>query len=402
MIKYRYKAASAGGGTYTGTYIAANKDDVVKMIRANKGFPISVVEDDVFSGKMGKRQWGIGSKDYSILCRQLYAMLGAGVPIIQSLNIMRVQVHKKSLRSAMDNIYEDVQKGQLLSEAMKRQKPVFPELMINMIEAGEVSGSLDSTLERLSHHFEREAKIEAKVKNALVYPLVLSFVAIGVVIFLVTVVMPTFITMFESSGVVLPLPTRILLGVSKAITNYWYMFVFGILALILAVARYLETDQGRHQFDSLKFRIPVIKDLNQKIIATRFTRTLSTMLFSGIPLIQALENIERIIGNVVVADGLRQVRTDVQRGSDLAGPMSRLPFFPQMVPSMIHVGEESGTLDDILNKTAEFFDEEVENDFQRVLALFEPILIVVMGVMIGFIVISMALPMFELGKTIQG
>lgn len=401
MAKYRYKAAYASGGTYSGSYIAASKDDVVKMIRANKGFPITIEEDDVFSNAKGSRAWGIGAKDYSIMCRQLYAMLAAGVPIIQSLNILRSQVHKKALKNAMDQVYEDVQKGQLLSEAMKRQQVVFPELMINMIEAGELSGTMDSVLERLSYHYHREAKITAKIKSAMVYPAILSFVAVAVVVFLLTFVMPTFVEMFESSGVALPLPTRMLMGLSSALSNYWYLFLFGLIALIFGFVSYIGTPTGRYRFDSLKLSIPVLKDLNMKIVSTRFARTLSTMLTSGIPLIQALENIERIIGNRVVAEGIQKVREEVQRGSDLAGPMSRLSFFPAMISSMVHVGEESGTLDDILNKTAEFYDEEVETDFERVVALFEPVMIVVMGIMIGFIVVSMALPMFDMMNTVQ-
>lgn len=400
MVKYRYKAALADGSTYTGTYIAASKDDVVKMIRANKGYPILVQEDDVFTSARGSRQWGVGAKDFAILCRQLYAMLYAGVPIIQSLNILRMQVRKKPLKTALDQIYEDVQKGQLLSEAMKRQRTVFPELMVNMIEAGELSGAMDATLERLSYHYEREAKISGKVKSAMVYPAILSTVAVSVVIFLLTFVMPTFIGMFEGSGMELPLPTRILMAMSSSLQNYWYIYLLGTVTLVLLVVQYVRTPAGRRRYDGLKLAIPVVKDLNEKIVATRFSRTLSTMLQSGIPLIQSLENIERIIGNKVVAEGIQQVREEVQRGSDLAGPISRLKFFPPMVPSMVHVGEESGMLDDILKKTAEFFDEEVERDFERVLALFEPIMIVVMGLAIGFIVISMALPMFDMINTV--
>lgn len=400
MVKYRYKAAAANGATYTGTYIATSKDDVAKMIRANKGFPIQIVEDDVFTSARGSRQWGVNAKDYAIMCRQLYAMLFAGVPIIQSLNILRAQVRKKPLKAAMDQIYEDVQKGQLLSEAMKRQRAVFPELMVNMIEAGELSGAMDGTLERLSYHYEREAKISEKVKSALVYPVILSIVAVSVVVFLLTFVMPTFIGMFQGSGIELPLPTRILMAASNSMQHYWYIYLLGLFAFVLGLIQYIGTASGRRNFDALKLSIPVIKDLNEKIVSTRFSRTLSTMLQSGIPLIQALENIERIIGNKVVAEGIQQVREEVQRGSDLAGPISRLKFFPPMVSSMVHVGEESGMLDDILKKTAEFYDEEVERDFERVLALFEPIMIVIMGLAIGFIVISMALPMFDMIKTV--
>lgn len=399
MAKYRYKAATAGGGTLKGSYIAASKDDVVKMLRANNAFPIMIEEDSVLGDTNAVRLWGITPKDYAIICRQLFAMLGAGVPIIQSLNILRAQVTKKALRAGLDQIYEDVQKGQLLSEAMKKQRKVFPELMINMIEAGELSGAMDGVLERLSYHFEREAKISNKIKSAMVYPVILTVVAVAVVTFLLTFVMPTFVGMFEGSGVPLPLPTRILMALSSAMQHYWYLFLLGIVILIVGLVQYIATPAGRRRFDELKLAIPVVKGLNQKIASTRFSRTLSTMLASGIPLIQALENIERIIGNTVIAEGIHTVREEVQRGSDLAGPISKIKHFPPMVPSMIHVGEESGTLDDILKKTAEFFDEEVETEFDRLLALFEPAMIVVMGVIIGFIVISMALPMFDMVKT---
>lgn len=400
MLKYRYKAATAGGGTFSGTYIAASKEDVVKMIRANKGFPVLVEEDNVFSGGGRSRIKRIPAKDFAVLCRQLYAMLYAGVPIIQSLNILRLQIHKKNLRVALDQVYEDVQKGEMLSEAMKRQQNIFPELMINMIEAGEVSGTLDSVLERLSYHYAREAKINAKIVSALTYPTILSIVAVAVVVFLLTFVMPTFIGMFTESGVALPLPTRILMAISSSLQNYWYVYIIIIVGVTIGFTRYIATPAGRRRFDAIKLRIPVVKPLNEKIIATRFSRTLSTMLASGIPLIQALDNIARIIGNKIVSEGIQQVREEVQRGADLAGPMSRQAFFPVMLSSMIHVGEQSGTLDDILRKTAEFYDEEVEAGFDRLMAMFEPILIVVMGVLIGFIVISMALPMFDMVNTV--
>lgn len=400
MVKYRYKAVTANGGELKGTYIAATKADVIKMIRANQGYPVLVEEDDILASAKAGRQWSIRHKDYEIMCRQLAAMLGAGVPIIQSLNILRTQVHNKSLKAGLDQVYEDVQKGQMLSEAMKRKRKVFPDLLINMIESGELSGSLENVVDRMAYHYQREGKISNKITSAMVYPVILSVVAICVVIFLLTFVMPTFVQIFENSGVALPLPTRMLIGLSNALKQYWYLFILVIGGGISVFIRHIHTPNGRLWFDSMKFAIPVIKGLNEKIASTRFTRTLSTMLHSGIPLIQALENIERVIGNRLVSDGLKSVREEVQRGSDLAGPISRLNLFPPMVSSMIHVGEESGTLEEILRKTAEYYDTEVENDFDRVLALFEPIMILVMGVAIGFIVISMALPMFDMMKTV--
>ena len=184
MGKYRYKAATPDGGTYTGTYIAPNKEDVIKMIRANRGYPILIQEDEERSEMKYKRQWGITYKDYAVFCRQLYAMLNAGVPIIQSLNTMRTQTHKKALREGLDSIYEDVQKGKLVSEAMKKHRNIFPNLLINMLEAGELSGNMDNTLDRLAYHYEREAKIGARIKSAMIYPSILSVVAVCVVIFL--------------------------------------------------------------------------------------------------------------------------------------------------------------------------------------------------------------------------
>lgn len=400
MAKYRYKAAIAGGGTLKGTYIAPSKDEVIKMLKANKAFPIMIEEDNILSGSGAPKLWGITPKDYAVMCRQLYAMINAGVPIIQSLNILRAQVTKKKFKAGLDQIYEDVQKGQLLSEAMKKQPQVFPELMINMLEAGELSGAMDGVLERLSSHYEREAKISNKIKSAMVYPIVLIIAVIAVVVFLLTIVMPTFIGMFESSGVVLPLPTRILMAMSSAMQHYWYLFLIALAGITWGLIQYVHTPSGRRRFDELKLSIPVVKGLNQKIASTRFSRTLSTMLASGIPLIQALENIERVIGNKVISEGIQNVREEVQKGSDLAGPISRIKHFPPMVASMIHVGEESGTLDDILKKTAEFYDEEVTTEIDRVLALFEPLMIVVMGVIVGFVVIAMMMPMFNLASTI--
>lgn len=258
MIKYRYRAVTADGGELKGTYIAASKDDVAKMIRANQGYPVLIEEDDILSSAKAGRKWGIRHKDFEVMCRQLAAMLGAGVPIIQSLNILRVQVHNKSLKSGLNQIYEDVQKGQMISEAMKRRRNVFPELMINMIEAGELSGALENVVDRLAYHYQREGKIASKVQGAMIYPVILFTVATGVVVFLLTFVMPTFVQIFANSGVALPLPTRILIGISNALKQYWYLFIAVIGGAVALFVNHIHTPQGRLWFDTLKFTIPVV------------------------------------------------------------------------------------------------------------------------------------------------
>lgn len=401
MPRYTYRAINKGGVSYQGTYVAANKEEVLKMLRNNQSYPVKVEEEH-----MGTKIPLIGpkkpsSRELSIFCRQLYAMLNAGVPIIQSLEILRYQIHHKLLKATLDEIYEEVQKGMVFSEALRRHRDVFPEIMINMIEAGELSGSMDTAVLRLSTHFDREAKLKAKIINALIYPIVLAIAAVAVVTLMLAFVMPTFVGMFEGAGVELPGLTRMVMNFSDAIRKYWYLFAGGIILISVLINQYTHTPEGAYAIDRTILKIPVVKNVMTLVISSRFTRTLSTLLSSGIPLIQALENIERIIGNRVIANELTQVRLDVQRGASLAVPISRIKTFPPMVSSMIHIGEESGTLDDILGRTADFYDEEADTALTRLAALFEPLMILVMGIFIGFIVVAMVLPIFDMTKTVS-
>jgi type IV pilus assembly protein PilC len=401
MPVYRYKAVGINGQNLQGSFTANTRNEVVQMLRSNQSYPVMIQEDVSTLGREVQLFGGVKVKDIAVFCRQLYAMLNAGVPITNCLEILKTQTEQKKLRNTLGEVYEGVQKGLTFSEALKKHLDVFPELLIYMVEAGEASGSLDVIIERMAVHYEKETKINNKIKGAMVYPIILSVVAVSVVVFLLTFVMPTFIGMFEGSGVPLPLPTRILMKFSEILKNFWYIHIIVFFAVVYGIKRYTLTIKGRLQYDKLKLSIPVMKGLNQKIITARFTRTLSTLLSSGIPLLQAMENVAGILGNKVAADGIMKVREEVRRGVPLSQPIKRLGLFPPMVDNMIHIGEESGTLDDILDKTANFFDDEVDTALQKMITLFEPIMILVMGALIGFIVVAMVLPMFDMLKTVQ-
>lgn len=400
-MQYKYKAVADNGSIIEGLHEAESENEVVNMLKSNHYMPIHI-EETYNSGASRSITFGrVRKKDLSVFCRQFYTMLNAGVSIIKCLDVLEKQCENKLLKKAIGEVYESVQKGMTLSEAMKANEKVFPSILINMAEAGEMSGSLDVIMERMAFHYEKENKIENKIKGAMVYPIVLSVVAVAVVVFLLVAVMPTFIDMFQSSGIDLPGPTRLLLNISNSITNFWYMYIIALAAIISGISYYSKTDNGSMFFDILKTRIPVLKDTNIKVATSRFTRTLSTLLASGIPLIQGIDIVSKVIGNKYISSKLEEVKEDIRKGIPLSRTIKNIAVFPPMVDSMIKVGEESGALDDILNKSADFYDEEVETSLQKMTELIQPIMVVIMALVVGFVVVAIALPMFEMVNTIQ-
>lgn len=402
MPVFRYKAVSPQGVMREGNETASSQGEMLARLRARELHPVSIQEVVEKKDIKDLSQFSkVKIKQIAVFNRQFATMLASGVSIVNCLDILRQQTQHKRFKDVITEIYEDVQKGNLYSEALKKHKDVFPPLMINMVAAGEVSGSLDVVMSRIAVHFEKEAKINNRIKSAMGYPLVLSVVAVLVVIFLLTFVMPTFLGLFEGSGVALPGPTVALLAISGALRNYWYIFLIVIAAVVYIIRRYIGTEKGRLAVDRLKLRLPIFRGLTQKVASARFTRTLSTLLASGIPLLQALENVAGAVGNQVISNSILSAREDIRKGAALSVPIRKAGLFPPMVPSMIEIGEEAGTLDDILEKTANIYDEEVDLEVQRLLSLLEPMLIVVMAVVIGFIVIAMLLPMFDMLQTVQ-
>lgn len=399
-MKYKYRAIAKNGKTIEGVFEASNENEVIAMIKGNNYLPLQVERDVGAEAKFELFAQKVKKKDLAIFCRQFYTMLDAGLGIVKCLDIMILQTENKTLKKAVSDVTEDVQKGLTLSEAMKKHQLIFPTILVNMIEAGEVSGNLDSIMERMATHFEKENKLDKKVKGSMIYPSALIVVSVAVVIFMLVFVMPTFTGMFVGSGVPLPWPTQFLLNLSDSIKSYWYIYAGIVGLLVFGITTYKRTEEGRRFFDKMKLRIPVIKDTTKKIITSRFTRTLSTLMDSGIPLIRSMEVVSKVVNNLPVQDEINDSIEQIRKGVPLSRSIKDIGVFPPMVDSMIKIGEESGALDDILLKTADFYDEEVEAALHKMTTLIEPVLIVGMAVVIGFIVIAMYLPMFDMMQTI--
>ncbi|HOK63241.1 MAG TPA: type II secretion system F family protein [Soehngenia sp.] len=399
-MKYKYVALTKDGFKITGSMESTSETEVINMIKTNNYLPVSIERDIESEAKFELFSKKVKKKDLAVFCRQFYTMLDAGINIVNSLDILSAQTENKTLKKAIKDVAENVQKGITLSEAMKMYPKVFPTILINMVEAGEVSGNLDTILERMAVHFEKENKTENKVRSSMVYPIVLMIVSVAVVIFMLIFILPTFVGMFEGSDTPLPLPTRILIGLSDFLKSYWYIFIGIVALLVFGITSFINSENGRRLFDGIKLKLPIIKGTTVKIVTSRFTRTLSTLMSSGIPLLRSMEVVSRVVNNKVVEEKLISGIEDIRRGVPLSRMIRDVEIFPPMVDSMVKIGEESGALDDILLKTADFYDEEVDVALTRLTSMLEPLMIVFMALIIGFIVIAMYLPMFEVVNTI--
>lgn len=395
MGKYKYRVMNSDGEKIEGNYEANSKDEVIDFISGNGYYPLLVEEIIESTNIEINFNNKVKLKDLSVFCRQFYTMLNAGVPILTCLEILSNQIENKKLKEATKDINEEVEKGGVLSDAMRKHTDVFPELFVSLVASGEASGNLDAIMLRMATHYEKENKITNKVKSALIYPIILGVVSTAAVVFILTYVMPTFTQIFEQSGTVLPWSTRFLLGLSEGIKNNWIAIIVTIIISTFGLNMFLKTEQGKLTSSKLKLKLPILKKLNQMIIVSRFTRTLSTLIASGLSLIQALEIVSSVAGNKIAEMALLKIKDKVMRGESLYSSMVESGIFPAMLYSMIKIGEETGSLDDILNKTADFYDEELESVIQTSVALMEPILIVVMGIAIAFIVASIMIPMFD-------
>ncbi|MBM7561519.1 type II secretion system F family protein [Fusibacter tunisiensis] len=400
---YKVKEVDLKGRVIEQVYRGETEHDIVQLIRSKGHKPVRIeaeVEKGQDIAEIKVFQPKVKVKDIALFCKQLYTMLDAGMPLITALDVLSIQAENKTLKAVIHDMATNVQKGEVLSTAMKRHRKVFPYLLISMVEAGELTGNLDSVLDRMSTHYTKENRINSKIKGALMYPAILSIIIVVVVVFLLTFVLPTFIGMFESSGTELPGVTRALLAISGALQNYWYIFLAVLIGAIVVLNRITATIGGKRFFDNLKLKIPVVGDSLKKIATSRFTRTLSTLLASGIPIIQALETSANVTNNQVVIDGIEEVNDGIKTGAVLSSLLKRVGVFPPMMISMVGVGEESGALEEMLEKTADYYDEELETATARMISVIEPVMIVVMAVVVGFIVISMILPMFDMYSTI--
>lgn len=396
MNKYNYRAMTKDGKKTEGVYEGNSRDEVISLIAANGYYPLKIEEVKVKPHIELKFSNRVKTKDLAVFCRQFYTMLDAGVSITNALDMLKQQTLNKVLQSALEDIEEDVKKGEMLSETMAKFPNIFPQLLISMVQSGEATGNIDEIMLRMSVHFEKENRINNKVRSAMIYPIILSIVAIAAVVGILMFVMPTFKDMFDSEGLVLPLITRALLGLSDFLVKYILFIILFVVILVVALNYYLKTEDGKRQLSKLKLKVPIFKDVTRKVIVARFSRTLSILLSSGISLIDAIPIVSAVLSNKIAEEELAKVREKVVRGDGLSGPISETTVFPDMLNSMIKIGEESGSLDSILEKTADFYDEEVEQAILVATEMLSPVLIVVMGVAIGVIVIAIMLPMFDL------
>lgn len=401
MTVYVCKYLDTRQGVVTLEVDAPNRTDAVNRIRL-KGKPISVEEKVMGSKEIVLFQSKkIKLKDISLFCKQMSVMLESGIPLNNAVDILEQQATSKNLKSSLKIVSKSLKEGSQLSKAMLDQEGMFPDLLIRMVQAGEKTGKLDEVLEKMSEHYNKELKTSRQIRGAMIYPAVLAFLAVGAVLALLYIVIPSFSGIFEQSGMAMPLPTRIVLAASNFVRSYWYI-LFGVTGiLVFLFLRYRSTEAGRYQLDRLKLWLPVIKGPMQKIVTARFASTLAILTSAGIPLVEAIESAAATTNNAVVIEKMKIANEGLQKGERLTGMITATGLFPPMMLSMVKIGEESGSLESMLVKTSDYYEEELETAIKQLLSLLEPAMIIVMGVIIGGIVASVMLPMFELAHAVD-
>lgn len=405
MSTFAYVGRNRQGAVKKGELTAKTRDEAVEQLRKQQVVVTSLEEK---SGMGGKFKLNIGGgltdKDLVVFTRQFGTMINAGLPLIQCLDILSTQSENKVLRETVGDVKNSVEAGSTFSDALKRHPKVFDDLYVNMIHAGEVGGLLDTILTRLAKHIEKAMKLKGQIKSAMVYPTAIVGVAVIIISVLMVWVIPVFAQMFtEMSGgkVGLPGPTQIVINVSNFFQSYWYAMFGAVVGAIIAIKRYYATVNGRVVIDKLLLKTPIVGDLIRKASVAKFTRTLGTLITSGVPLLEGLSICAKTSGNKVIEEALMNARVSISGGKTISEPLAKCNVFPKMVTHMIAVGESTGALDAMLGKIADFYEDEVDQAVETLTSLLEPIMMVVLGTIIGFIVVAMYLPIFTMAQAIQ-
>ncbi|MEE9441201.1 MAG: type II secretion system F family protein [candidate division Zixibacteria bacterium] len=394
MPEFEYKGKTLAGAQVSGTLKAKNQQDMERVLRQNRILVSSIRKKPAdIAIKFGT---GIKKQDISRFTRQFATMIGAGLPMIQCLEILASQVDSVELRKVLNKVKESVQGGTTLSDALARHPKVFDQLYTNMVEAGEMGGALDVILVRLAVYREKADALIRKVRGAMMYPIVISVVATGVTIAMLTFVVPVFAKMFEGLGSELPGPTQVILGISNFLETRFMHIIGAIIALIVGYKLYVKTPKGRYNTDKVFLAFPILGTLLKKSAISRFSRTLGTLLSSGVSILEALDITAKTAGNRVIHDAIKKSVLSIAEGDTITAPLKETGVFPPMVTQMISVGEKTGGLDEMLNKIADFYDEEVDAAVTALTSIIEPVVIVFMGIIIGGILIAMYLPMFDI------
>jgi len=395
---FAYTAKDRSGQLMTGSILADNEHAVALHIREQGYFITKITEADggsSLSAFMDNLK-SISLKEISIFCRLFSTMIDAGLPLVSCLNVLIEQTDNPRMKKALQDVYKKVKEGETLSRSLGDHPKIFPGLMINMVEAGEVGGVLDVVLGRLASHFEKEHKMNEKIKSAMTYPAVVISMAVLAVLFILTFVLPTFVQMFANMNKELPLLTRILLAISDFLRNYAPFLIVGAAIGVYGMKVAYQREDTRKFIDGLTLRLPVVGMLSRKIGIARFSRTLSTLLNGGVPIITALEVVQKTIGNLVMMEALEKAQSGIKEGLGLAATLAQSKVFTPMVIQMVSIGEESGALDKMLEKIADFYESDVDDVVSRLSTIIEPLIIGILGVVVGLIVTSIMIPMFDI------
>ncbi len=399
---YVYKVKDKTGKILNGNIEGDSEAMVIGKLK-QMGYTIVNVSSKAGAGaeiNLGFLKKRVKSKDLTVFSRQFATMINSGLSLTKCLGILADQAENSTLAEIINTLQKDVEGGLSLSEAMGKNK-IFPTIFINMVRAGEAGGVLDEVLLRVAEHFEKEAGLKAKIKSAMSYPIAMFSFSMLILFVMITFIVPMFVGMFEDLGGNLPLPTKILLFLSNFVRGFWWLMIAAIIGIVIGYKSWKSTETGRMTLDRLKLKLPVFGSLIRKISIAKFTRTLGTLVSSGVPILQALDITGDTAGNAVIEDAVKGTRSSIKEGETIAKPLEESHVFPPMVTQMIAVGEETGALDSMLTKIADFYDEEVANTVDALTSLLEPLMLVVMGLIIGGIIISLYMPMFGIINLIQ-
>ncbi len=404
MPSYSYRARDKTGKAVSGVLEAENQRALIEKLRSMDYFVASVKEEvaaSAISADILEPLRRISGKDLVVFYHQLAVMIASGLTLTTALSVLSEQIENKKLRRIAEEVRASVEEGNALSSSVEKHPRVFSKLFISMVRAGEASGTLEGILNRVATFTEEAEELRGEIKSALTYPIVIVCGAIVVVIFLTVKVIPKFTAVLGTAGS-LPLPTRLLMGLSDLIRHRWYFIILAIAGLVFAVWQFVRTEGGRFLIDRLKLKLPIFGPLIGKVAIARFARTFGTLIASGVPIMQSLRIVEETIGNAVLAKGIDNVCDQVNRGESMSEPLRRSEGFPPMISQMVAIGEETGTLDEVLSKISDFYDREIKYAVSRLTSLIEPITLALVGAMIAFIALSLILPMFnmygEIGK----
>lgn len=395
MAVFNYKVVDKNGKNEKGTIEAPNRDGAEKKLKADGYAIMSLTEQNSpFSGGLIKKK--VKSKDLAVFCKQFSAVIRAGVTIISALELMGDQIENKTLQRAVMDAKTYVEKGGTLADALRVNSEVFPPIMINMVAAGELSGNLEICLDRLTEHFEKDNALSAKIKGAMTYPIVVFIVMIIVVIVVMVMVIPNFSSMFAEMGTQLPLATRIMVAASNFIIHKWWLLIIIVAAIVVGCKAFKRSSVGEQLFANMAIKMPIFGNLTIKSACSRFARTMSTLMASGISMIDAVEQVAKMMDNKIIRDGLLDAKTQVAKGIPLSKPLKDMEMLPPMLSAMTKIGEETGDIEEMLSKVADYYDEEVEEATNKLTAAMEPLIMVVLACIVGMIVAAVYGPIMSM------